>query len=100
MITRVDIAKAVTKALRKLPKSIKDNFLFWMQRVRDEGLEKVRETPGYHDEPIDAGPHAGQRSVRLNRAYRMFYVIKTDETGEQKVEFVFVEEINKHEYNR
>ena len=35
----------------------------------------------------------GQRSIRLNRAYRAFYVV-----SKSAAEFVSVEEVNKHEY--
>lgn len=49
--------------------------------------------PGYHDEPLK-GKRVGQRSIRLNRAYRAIYEI--DETGQ--VHFIEVLEVNKHEY--
>ena len=48
---------------------------------------------GFHDEPLK-GKLQGQRSVRLNRAYRAIYV--EHETGE--VELIEVLEVNKHEY--
>lgn len=48
--------------------------------------------PGYHDEPLK-GARVGQRSIRLNRAYRAIYVIKND-----GIEFGSVEEVNKHDY--
>lgn len=61
-------------------------------KVGSRGLEEVRKVPGYHDEPLK-GQRAGQRSIRLSRAYRAIYEIKSD-----GVEFVLVEEVNKHEY--
>lgn len=48
--------------------------------------------PGYHDEPLK-GRRAGQRSIRLSRAYRAIYEIRVDD-----VTFVSVEEVNKHDY--
>jgi proteic killer suppression protein len=48
--------------------------------------------PGYHDEPLK-GDRAGQRSIRLSRAYRAIYEIKED-----TVKFLSVEEVNKHKY--
>ena len=48
--------------------------------------------PGYHDEPLK-GRRAGQRSIRLSRAYRAIYEIKED-----TAKFVSVEEVSKHEY--
>ena len=96
MIDRVTFSARVTKSLFKLPVQVRAKLQIWVDQVQHHGLEHVRKTPGYHDEPINAGPHAGQRSIRLNKAWRAFYVIKSDGTAE----FVLVEEINKHEYGR
>jgi len=56
-------------------------------------LEEVRKIPGYHDEPLK-GRRAGQRSIRLSKAYRAIYVLL--ESG--SIEFVSVEEVSKHDY--
>lgn len=80
------------KELIKLPLQIRVKLLGWVDAVERAGLEEVRKIPGYHDEPLK-GSRAGQRSIRLNRAYRAIYVIKND-----GVEFVAVEEVNKHDY--
>jgi proteic killer suppression protein len=53
----------------------------------------TRRIPGYHDEPLK-GARTGQRSVRLSRAYRAIYEIRADDS----IEFVSVEEVNKHDY--
>lgn len=53
----------------------------------------VRKTPGYHDEPLK-GKRIGQRSIRLNIAYRAIYIVNKDD----EVHFVKVQEINNHEY--
>ena len=42
---------------------------------------------------VTKGKRKGQRSIRLNRAYRAFYVV-----SKGAAEFVSVEEVNKHEY--
>jgi len=60
--------------------------------VEHDGLEEVRKLPGYHDEPL-RGDRAGQRSIRLSRAYRAIYEVRQD-----TAEFVAVEEVGKHEY--
>jgi len=93
VIRRVVITAAATKDLRKVPDYIADNLFAWATAVRLEGLEAVRKIRGYHDEPL-RGDRKGQRSIRLSRAYRAIYEI--DEDG--GVEFVSVEEVNKHEY--
>ena len=58
-----------------------------------QGVWEVRKLPGYHDEPLK-GDRRGQRSIRLNRAYRLIY--EEDEHGEVLV--IAVMEVNKHEY--
>jgi proteic killer suppression protein len=65
----------------------------WVAAVEAFGLDEVRRSPGYHDEPLK-GPRKGQRSIRLNQAYRAIYVVKRDGT----LEFASVEEVNKHRY--
>jgi len=52
----------------------------------------VRKIPGYHDEPLK-GDRAGQRSIRLSRAYRAIYEIRKD-----VAQLVSVEEVSKHDY--
>jgi len=47
----------------------------------------------YHNEPLK-GDRKGQRSVRLNKAYRVIY----EETESGNVVLIGVQEVNKHEY--
>ena len=61
--------------------------------METSGLEQVRRAPGFHDEPV-RGPRQGQRSIRLSRSHRAFYVVDEDDA----VEFVRIEEVNKHVY--
>lgn len=65
----------------------------WVAAVEAFGLEHVRKVPGYHDEPLKAA-RRGQRSIRLNQAYRAIYAIKKDGT----IQFASVEEVHKHRY--
>lgn len=53
----------------------------------------MRKVPGFHDEPLK-GDRKGQRSIRLNRAYRAIYVVSKGGA----VELVSVEEVSKHDY--
>ena len=53
----------------------------------------MRKHKGFHDEPLK-GKRRGQRSVRLNRAYRAIYVER--EAG--KFELIQVLEVNEHGY--
>jgi toxin HigB-1 len=92
VIHRVVITKLATKQLKKVPEHIQTGLLEWVRAVGLSGLDEVRKIPGYHDEPLK-GERAGQRSIRLSRAYRAIYVIKGD-----VAEFVSVEEVSKHKY--
>ena len=93
MITRVVLSVWAAKQLKKIPKYLQEKLNTWVNAIEQEGLEEVRKKAGYHDEPLH-GSRKGQRSIRLNRAYRAIYVIKTDGV----VEFVNIEEITKHGY--
>lgn len=93
MIFRVEVSLAAQKDLRRVPRPIATKLRTWAARVRKLGLETVRKTPGWHDEPLK-GDRQGQRSIRLSLGYRAFYEIDDDGT----VEFVMVMEVNKHDY--
>jgi proteic killer suppression protein len=82
--SEVIISKKALKELDKLPKSIVQSLMSWIISVESEGIAEIRKIAGYH----------GQRSIRLNKAYRAFYKISDD--GE--VELVEVIEVNKHKY--
>lgn len=92
MITAVELSARARKDVRRLPQHVVKALRRWVDAVEHEGLEEVRKVPGYHDEPL-GGERKGQRSVRLSRAYRAFYVIRKG-----AVVFVEVIEVNKHEY--
>ena len=92
MKTEVEISKKAYKQLSKVPRNIRLKFYVWVNFLEDLGLLKVRETPGFHDEPLK-GKRAGQRSIRLNKAYRAIYIEKDGE-----LEVIEVLEVNKHEY--
>ena len=61
MITRVVASKLATKQLRKAPPQVRNAFAYWIALIAEHGLLKVRKIPGFHDEPIAVGPHAGER---------------------------------------
>jgi len=65
----------------------------WVNDVEKLGLSEVQKIPDFHDEPLK-GHRKNQRSIRLNNAYRAIYTIRDDGV----VEFVYVEEVNKHDY--
>lgn len=92
-IHKVVWGKRVAKQLEELPEHIQEKFIAWARAVRWMGLRTIRMQPGFHDEPL-SGDRKGQRSIRLNRAYRAIYVERLGEL----VELVEVIEVNKHDY--
>ena len=93
MRDRIEISKNARKDLGKVQKYIVKNFQRWALLVEDMGIAEVRKIKGYHDEPL-SGDREGQRSVRLSKSYRLFYIEKPD--GE--INIISVLEINKHDY--
>lgn len=83
----------VRKQLDRVPDFIKLKFYAWVALVELDGIRAVRQRPGFHDEPLK-GDRLGQRSIRLNRAYRAMYV----EWSGDDIELIEVIEVNKHEY--
>ena len=68
MIRSVVIAETAQKQLRKVPRYVAEKLADWALAVEAYGLEEIRKVPGYHDEPLK-GKRAGQRSIRLSRAF-------------------------------
>ncbi|MFZ3229904.1 MAG: type II toxin-antitoxin system mRNA interferase toxin, RelE/StbE family [Pseudobdellovibrio sp.] len=93
MVTYVELSKRAEKDILKLPSHIQRKLRLWIYDVERLGLNEVQKIPGYHDEPLK-GDRKGQRSIRLNIAYRAIYSIKENKT----IEFAYVEEVNKHDY--
>ena len=92
-MTQVFWRAVVEKQLDRVPEVIARKFRLWVALVEESGIREVRKHKGFHDEPLK-GRRRGQRSVRLNRAYRAIYVER--EGG--KVELIEVLEVNKHDY--
>lgn len=90
---RVELYK-VERRLKKLPIYIKIKVQDWAKAVEKFGLPEVRlRSPGLHDEPLE-GIRWGQRSIRLNRSWRLIYEEKKD----GKITIIEVQEITHHDY--
>lgn len=89
----IELAKTAQKDLAKIPSFIKDKLLLWIDAVERLGIYEVRKIPGFHDEPLK-GDRKGQRSIRLNKAYRAIYI----EDQHKEVHIISIIEVNKHEY--
>lgn len=81
----------IEKDLSKLPIHILNKLRMWVDMVNHNGIMEVRKISGFHDEPL-SGDRKGQRSIRLNKAYRAIY---TEDKNTIKVTVI---EVNKHEY--
>ncbi len=93
MINTVVISKNAEKDILKIPNYIQTKLRMWVNDVEKLGLAEVQKISGYHDEQLK-GERKGQRSIRLNKAYRAIYRILDN----GKIEFVQIEEVNKHDY--
>ena len=89
----IELTKIAEKDLAKVPGFIKDKLLLWIDAVERLGIHQVRKIPGFHDEPLK-GDRKGQRSIRLNKAYRAIYT----EGQRKSVHIISIIEVNKHEY--
>ena len=92
-IFEVILSTQAKKDLKSVPAHIAFKLQTWIDGVRNEGVREMRKRPGLHDEPLH-GKRQGQRSIKLNKAYRAIYEIDT--TG--AIHFIEVIEVNKHEY--
>lgn len=92
-IYQVQLSKKAREGLKKIPAYITYKLQLWIDGVKERGLSEIRKTPGFHDEPLK-GKRQGQRSIRLNKAYRAIYQINLDGS----IEFVEIIEVNKHDY--
>lgn len=90
-LTKVYLSKAAEKQLARVPRYIVEALQYWVAAVEYKGISEVRKTPGYHDEPLK-GRRIGQRSIRLNRAYRAIYTERIEGLE------ILIVEVNKHEY--
>lgn len=91
--SKVLLTKFAEKQLRKIPKNILAAYYTWVKTIELDGIRNTRKLSGYHDEPLK-GNRKGQRSVRLNKSYRVIY----EETNIGSIILIAVQEINKHEY--
>lgn len=87
----VQFDKKAEKDIEKLPVHVRNKLRLWVETVNCDGINEVRKISGYHDEPL-TGDRKGQRSIRLNKAYRAIYI---EEKNSVKI---IVIEVNKHDY--
>ena len=89
----VELTPNVQKKIKKLPQQVIFKLRTWVIQVESLGIRKIMQIKGYHDEPLQ-GERKGQRSIRLNKAYRAFYTSLPN--GD--IEIIEVFDVNKHKY--
>lgn len=89
--TKVSRTRLFEKQLERVPGFIRKKVLFWVFLVEFEGIGEVARSPGFHDEPLK-GARQEQRSVRMNRAYRLIYRVLVDRIHIELLE------VHKHDY--
>lgn len=95
---KIDLTKPAQRNLHKVPDYIKEKLLLWVDSVERMGIAKIRTIPGYHDEPLK-GDRCGQRSIRLNKAYRAkAYRAIYIENEQKEIVIISIIEVNKHDY--
>lgn len=89
--TKISRSRSFEKQLAKVPDFIQKKVIFWIFLVESNGLIEVMKSPGFHDEPLK-GDRKGQRSVRMNKAYRLIYHVIQDRIHIELLE------VHKHDY--
>lgn len=88
MISVIFTAK-VQKQFPKIPKHILDRVKMWANEVGIHGIEVIRQVKGYRDHPLQ-GNRQGQRSVSLNKQWRLLYT--------EALNIIEVQEVTAHDY--
>ncbi len=83
----------VRKSLKKTPRVICHKVQIWADMIEKEGLPAVQATRGFRDHSLK-GRHKGQRSVYLNKKWRLIYTM----SKEHKLMIITVKEVIPHDY--
>ena len=91
---KIVITKVAQKQIMKMPQDLIEVIQKWILTVETIGIENTRKQggKGLHDEPLK-GELKGLRSIRLNRAWRLYY---KEIKGIPKI--LSIERVDKHEY--
>ena len=81
------------KRIKKLPPQVREKLDVWAQIVEQQGPAGLRDFSGFNDEVL-TGDWKGYRSSRLNRQYRVIYLIEDDTVC------VLVVDVTAHDYRR
>jgi toxin HigB-1 len=88
--THVYITHDAEKDIKKIPLHILLKLRHWIKSVEENGIDRIQLVKSWRDEQLK-GNRLGQRSIRLNQAYRAIYVVASG------IELTIIE-VNKHDY--
>jgi toxin HigB-1 len=88
-MNQVSFTPKALKQLKNLPLYIYQQVRFWSESVERHGIQTVRQVKGYRDHPLK-GEREGQRSVSLNRSWRLIYT--------EALTVLAVQEVTHHDY--
>ena len=83
----------VRKVLKKAPYFICNKVQIWADMVEKEGLPAVQKVRGFKDHALK-GDRKGQRSVYLNRKWRLIYTV----SKEGQINIITIKEVMSHDY--
>ena len=83
----------VRKSLKKAPYFICNKVQIWADMVEKEGLPSVQKLKGFKDHALK-GNRKGQRSVYLNRKWRLIYTVNK----KTQANIITVKEVMSHDY--
>lgn len=94
MALKIEFHRKAYKEYLKAPSIVKQAVEEWLISLKTIGVEltRIQGGKGLHDEPLK-GQRLGQRSIRLNRSWRLIYEV---EQGEVKI--VKIVSVTKHDY--
>jgi len=90
-VCRVITTRKFEKQLDDVPEYIRLKAMNWIFMIELRGIQEISKAKGFHDEPL-IGKRKGQRSIRLNRAYRLIYRVLEESL------IIELLEVNKHDY--
>ncbi|MDQ1275505.1 MAG: toxin HigB [Euryarchaeota archaeon] len=88
--THVYITHSAEKEIKKIPTHIVLKLRHWIKSVEENGIDRVQLVKSWRDEQLK-GNRLGQRSIRLNQAYRAIYIVGSS------IKITIIE-VNKHDY--
>jgi len=92
---KVVLSDKAKRDLKKIPQYIVRKLVTWIDFTTKYGLTETKKIYGFNDKAL-RGKRKGQRSIRLNKAYRAFYT--EHDNGSVELNYIEVIEVNNHEY--